>query len=236
MATLLEGVNVVLGKVGALNNGELTTLTDSSIQRWINVAVDAWNDVIDDLYELTPRVRPNAIKSSTITLVQGQREYALHSNLVKIRTEYHLIDETNNDIIEFQPDAHQAFTFSDIEVDDVGNPHLATLNPENGRLLLDKDPAADDAGKVYKYRYEKDLELTDATDEFPFANAVYRALRDATTEKWKFEIRNEGNQEVYDRALARAAAKLTKMPKRMHWGYKHVRPRVMDPFHGPVIR
>lgn len=237
MATLLDGVNRVLTRTGILKKtSQLTSLTDSSIQNYIDTAIDNWNEVIDRLYEINNRPHPKEIRSATITLKTGVREYSLHSKLTAFRIEYHLIDETNNHVITFKPDAHRALVFADIEQDDTGLPHLATINPENGRLLFDRAPTSDDNGNIYKYRYERDLEMDEAGDEFPFKDKVFRALVPAVAEKWKFEHQGGGSDAIFRSAMSEAAGYLRRVQKRHSWtpiqpGTDHT-----DPFDAAHVR
>lgn len=232
MKDLLDGVNEVLVRVNEVESAsKLTSLTDSSRQVFIDNAIAAWNDVIDELYTLAQCSRPDSIKAKTITLVENQREYRLHSTLVTLRREYHLIDETNNHIISLVEDGHRSIIFGDIEQDDTGTPAYAALSPENGKLILDVAPDAESAGRVYKYRFEYEKELNEATDLFPFNDTVFRALIDAVTEKWKFDNRaGAGSAEVYNKSLARAAYRLSQMPWRKSWAPVHTVHADADPF------
>ena len=234
---LLTGINKVLVRTGTVKStNQLTTLTDSANQMFIDTAKDNWNEVIDELYSLTTKPRPNSIKNSTVTLLEGVREYSLRSHLVTLRFDYHLIDETNNHTITLVEDFHAQLVFGDIEQDDTGLPHMATLNPENGRLLFDRSPTASDAGKIYKYRYETDLELVDATDEMPFSETVSRALVPAVAERWKFEHQKTGSQEIFDKAMAQAARRLRQAPARSSWLPRHSGHNAMDPFDAAIVQ
>lgn len=231
MATLLDGVNRVLIKVGELESrATLTTLTDSARQVFIDTAIDSWNETIDELYLLTRDPRPKAIKQANLTLVQDQREYRLHSTVVSLRTDYHLIDETNNHTIQFLENAHRSLVFGDIEQDDTGLPSCATLNPENNKIMFDRDPDANAAGRVYVYRFEREILMDDATDVFPFNDTVFRALVPAVAEKWKFENRQGGSLEVYNKFLAQAASRLRSYPWRDSWAPRRVGRNNTDPF------
>lgn len=236
MGTLLQGVNRVLTRVNVISSkNALDSLTDSANQTFIDTAIDNWNEAIEELFELSPIPRPKAIKTSTLTLA-ATREYSLHSNLTKFRFDYHLIDETNNHIITTMTDAHKDMVFGDIEQDDTGLPHFATINPETGRMLMDRTPDTDDLGKVYKYRYERDLELDSADDEFPFRDAVMRALVPAVAELWKFEHKKSGSADEYNRAMAKAAKRLREAPARSSYGPTRRMTDQLDPFNAAAVR
>lgn len=237
MATLLDGVNRVLSRTNVLKGrAALTSLTDSANQVFIDTAIDNWNEAMEEMYELSPFAHPKMLRSSTITLAENVREYSLHSSLTKLRFDYHLIDQTNNHTITTKEGMHRALIFSDIEQDDTGLPHIATINPENGRLFMDRLPTVNDAGKVYTYRYETDLELTDADDQFPFKEAVFRALIPAVAELWKFEHKKTGNLEIYNVSMAKAAKRLRQAPARSAYGPVRFSPDQLDPFDAAAVR
>lgn len=219
MTTLLEGVNAVLKKVDVLDDGgELTTLTDSARQSYVDMAIQSLNETIDHLYSLIEKPKPKVLGEETITLATGDRDYALDSTLVILRRDYHLIDETNNHIISILgEDGYRQIIHGDIEQDDTGLPSAAAIRPTDGQLYMDRIPTANENGRVYKYRFEKDLELTDAADVFPFTNAVYRAVIPAAAELWKFYRHHELNQGMFSASLARAARFLLTLPAKDSW-------------------
>ncbi len=228
---LLDGVNRVLIKVGEIESrSTLTSLTDSSRQVFIDTAIDSWNEVVDEMFSLADCPRPNSIKTRSITLVQGQREYRLNSQLVTLRTEYQMIDETNSHTITLVDGGHRAIILGDLEQDDDGIPAYAALSPENGKLVMDVIPDAEAAGRIYKYRFEHDKILDDADDEFPFGDTVFLALVGAVAEKWKFHNRNGGDIAVYNAELARACHRLRQTPWRPSWAPVQVTLDGADPF------
>ena len=169
MSTLLDGVNAVLKKVDVLDDsGLLTSLTDSARQSYVDAAVQSLNEAIDHLYALSEIPKPTSLGEEWITLVEGDRSYGLDDTLITLRREYHLIDETNNHVISILgEDGYRQIVFGDIEQNDTGLPSCAAVSPVDGELIMDRIPTANETGKRYKYRFEKDLELTTATDEFP---------------------------------------------------------------------
>jgi len=215
--------------------GLLTTLSDSGKQVFIDTAVQVINEVLDELYSTAQISKPKQLKESTITLVDGTQEYGLHSSLVMLRTEYHLIDETNNHIIGLLDEkGYWQIILGDTDQDDTGLPSSAAINPTNGRLRFNREPTSVEAGRVYKYRFDKDLELEIATDTFPFSNMVFRALIPAAAEWWKFYRHQEFAQAVYNKSLARAARYLRQVPPRTTWAPRQGAPNETDPF-SPVV-
>ena len=95
--TLLDGINEVLKRVKIVrgDTGVLTGLTDATVQTHIDLAVQMWNESLDDLY--TDTIKPKELAESTLTLVTGDRDYALQTDLVELK--FPLIDETNGNYI-----------------------------------------------------------------------------------------------------------------------------------------
>ena len=218
MKTLLNGVNEVLKKTDVIDaDGLFTTLTDSARQMFIDTAIQVINEFIDELY--TGDIsKPKQMRESTITLAASTKEYGLHSCLLMLRQEYHLIDETNNHTIYIQgEDGYHKIITGDMEQDDTGQPNFCALSPVNGRLVMDRTPTGDAIGRVYKYRYDRDLELTLATDCFPFNAAVFRAMVPGAAELWKFYERGEFSETIWNRSMSRAKKFLRLTPKRNSW-------------------
>lgn len=216
--TLLNGVNEVLKKVDVLDSdsGVLADLSDSGKQNFIDTAVQVLNEVVDELYSLVDRPKPNQLAESTITLVTSDQDYALASDLVRIRTEFGLIDETNNQVITIL-ESYRDLILGDLDQNDTGLPTFAAIRPTDGELWLDRSPTSNENGRVYKYRYEKELELSVAADEFPFGNTVFRAIVPAAAELWKLNHHREFSQGLFNGSLGRAARLLSQIPARNSW-------------------
>ena len=218
--TLLNGVNEVLKKVDILDedSGLLETLSDSARQTFIDLAVQVINEVLDELYTVTKRSKPKQLKESTITLVTDQQAYPLHTALVRLRREFGLIDESNNHTITIlDEDGYHQIIIGDLEQDDTGLPNWAAIRPTDAQLFLDRKPTAADAGKEYKYRFDKDMELTDFDDPFPFTDPVFRGVVVAAAELWKGYRHQEFSEPLFKNALGRAARLLSKITKRTSW-------------------
>lgn len=220
MSTLLQGVNEVLKKTDVLDSGaELASLTDDARQLFIDTAVQSLNEVLDELYSLARITKPNQLAEATITLVATDQDYALNSNLILLRREFHLIDETNDHVIEILgDDGYRKLVQGDLGQDDTGLPSMAAIRPTDGELWFDRAPTANEAGRVYKYRYDTDLELTLAADTFPFSETVFRAVVPCAAELYKLHRHLEFSQGLFNRNLARAARYLRKIPPRDTYG------------------
>ena len=219
MATLLNGVNEVLQRVHWIDSeGELGSLTNSAKQTAIDLTVQIWNEQIDHLYSETGVPYPKELATSTITLTNGDRDYALPTDLVQLH--YPLLDETNGRYITEYPGGYmQIVRDQPIPSNHTGVPISAAIRPTDGELYLDTVPTADEQGLVYTLWYDKDLELTDAGDAMPFSDAVFRALVPAVAEVFKLyrNGKEDFTQGSYRMSMARAARLVTQQQPRRHW-------------------
>lgn len=224
MSTLLNGVNDVLKKAGIIqgSSGELSSLTDRSKQTFIDGAVLAWNEVLDELFSTAGRPMPQIMGESTITLVTDDRDYALESDVTELV--WPLLNETTGLKIEEYPGGYQQMGSDQIvPANYTGTPFFGAIRPTDSQLYLDRIPTATENGDVYKYRYHKDGELTAAADVMPVTEKVYRALVPAVAEIWSEKQKNELNAELFRVSFGRAARLLSGSIPRASWS-----PRRLD--------
>ena len=217
--TLLNAVNDVLVRASAIDSGEvLSSLTDDSRQSYIDLAIHVVSDVIDEVYSVGNWSKPKQSKVGTVTLATGIKSYSTRSDAETIRREFDLIDETNNHVIELLgADGYWQIIRGDQEQDDTGKPSFCAISPIDGKFLMDRAPTASENGNIYKYRYDRDFDLTDATDPLPFSGAAYRAMTGAAAQLWKLERHQDITPELYTQHLGRAARKILKLPRRHSW-------------------
>lgn len=209
--TLLNGVNDVLKRVQIIKgeNGEITSLSQAEIQHEIDVTVQMWNEVIEEIYSLGNTPHPDELATSTVTLMTGQREYELPDDLVHIR--WPLMENTNGYYIyEYKNGFEHLRAWQQIPNNFEGRPNFAVINPQNSKLYMDYLPTAEENGFVYNLIYDKDVSLSGASDVFPFNDSVYRSLVPAVAELWKNEQRKEFNDKIYKKRLAQACRYITK--------------------------
>lgn len=202
--TLLNAVNEVLKRVGTIagDAGALITLTDSARQRSIDVCIQAVNEGIDELYSACEVALPKEQAEATLTLVLGQRGYALAADLVQLR--WPMIDKTNNQYLKEFGGGYNAMLIADPEQDDTGLPVFAAIRPTDGYLHLDRAPTSVEAGRIYTYQYDKDLSLEDDADTVPFSDAAFRAMVPVWVQIWKRELRNEFDGDLFKANIGRA--------------------------------
>lgn len=215
--TLLNAVNAILKRTGNVSGdaGLLTTLTNSPRQRSIDVAVDVINEGIDQLYLTAKRAMPKEQAQSTFTLVAATRAYTLATDLVQMR--WPMIDKTNGQYLTEYPGG-----FNDILIDEplqtaTGLPLCGAISPVDGTLYLDRIPTSVEAGKIYTYQYDKDLELVIASDTVPFSNTVFRAMVVPWVQLWRRDQQNEFDAGLYKLNLGAACVALSQSQPRTNW-------------------
>jgi hypothetical protein len=207
--TLLNGVNEVLKKLNLIqgDSGSLASLTDSARQIWVDSIVQLWNEVMEDLYSTSELPMPQELGEDTITLATNTRAYALSA----YNTLYWpLMDETNGTFIyEWEGGYLDLVASQPVPADFTGMPYYGVIEPTDGKIYLDRIPTASENGLVYKYRYDKDVSVSAATDTFPFKDSVFRALVPAVAERWKLDNRGEFAEGLYKEAIGTASRQLS---------------------------
>lgn len=216
--TLLDGVNEVLKRVQIIKGDTtaLTNLTNSALQNYIDIAIQIWNETIDRMYAESKIPMPNELAEDTITLVLDQRDYTINSTMNQLH--FPLVDEVNGTYISEYPGGYlQIVKDQPIPSNHTGQPVAAAIRPTDGKLYIDVDPTSDQAGRVYKYRYDKDLMLENPTDQFPFKDVVFRALVPAVAEMWKANLQKQFDIGIFNRNMGTAIKYLTQTQSRDRW-------------------
>jgi len=219
--TLLNSVNEVFKKVGLISGDSfaLTSLTDTSRQVAIDVAVQVINESIIDMYSTARRALPDTQAESTITLVAGTRAYTLASGFIELY--WPLIDKTNAQFItEYKPGYNELLKL-DLEQDDKGLPHFGAISPVDKTLHLDRAPEAADAGNVYTYQYRKSSVLTLATDEVTFNDDIWTMMCVVFAERWRRNRRNQFDATAHNMALSRSIRMLNGLQQKNSYGSRY---------------
>lgn len=217
MSTLLDAVNRTLKRAKVLDeNQTLTSISESSKQGWIDVAIQVINETILELYDMASLPKPNGLGEATITLATADRDYALNASLTKLFWPF--IDETNGATIYEWRGGYLDLVESQLQpANFTGLALWACIRPTDGQLYLDRIPTSAENGKIYKYRYETSILLAAATDTLPFNDSVLTAVTPAFTEKWRSEIQNQFNAGMWGHHMAMAVRYLTKSPQSGSW-------------------
>ena len=229
--TLLNGVNDVLERIGIIqgDTAVLTTLTDSSRQRSINLTIDAWNEAIDLLYSVCSLPKPNELAENTITLATSDRDYALQTDLNVLY--FPLVDETNGYyIMEYEQGYNHLVAMQNVPANYTGLPTYACIRPTDGELYLDRIPTATENGLVFKYRYDKELVMSILTDTVPFKDVVYRQMVRVVAEIVNRELKKKFSEEIYNEALSTASRYLIQVQAKNSYIPDRVRSNPTDPY------
>lgn len=215
---LLDAVNATLKRVKIISgvNGQLTSLTDSPRQTYIDTVVQVINESIHELYSTSELPLPIESETANITLVQGQREYTLPADLEAIR--FPLLDTAHGQYVYEYPGGYEQMRREQPQPGNwTGIPYFATINPTNGLLRFERSADSGAAGRIYELVYDKRINLVNATDTFPFSDTVVDSLIPAWGELWKREQRNSFDQVLFDKHFGRASRYLSRIPMRSHW-------------------
>ena len=229
MTTLLTGTNEVLKRVQLIqgDSGILTTLTDSARQVYIDTAVQMWNETIDELYSISDKPKPKELAENTITLTTSTRAYALQTDLLQLYWPF--LDETNGRFITEYPGGYLDLVTSQlVPANYTGLPIMGCIRPTDGYIYLDRIPTSNENGLIYKYRYDKSLNMTTAAAVFPFNDAVFRSLVPSVAELWKKQHNNKFDNGIYQNGLGRASRYLLNLQQRDSWTPARVPVRALN--------
>lgn len=221
--TLLNGVNDVLKRLGDIkgNSGNLASLDNTEIQVKIDLAVQAWNEVVLELFSLSDEPVPNELGEQTITFATGVREYALNSDVVSLRFPF-INSTTGHRVYEYDGGFLEMLDEQYISANYTGLPSQVAVKP-NGNLYFDRVPTSTENGKTVVVYYDKSNIVTSADDVFPFIDAIYHHLIPCVAELVKqgrdsqslasYEV----SQKKFNHNMCLAADKLRKLPRLKTW-------------------
>jgi hypothetical protein len=215
--TLLNGVNEVLMKVQKIDSGGLlSSLTDRGRQTFIDLAVQSWNEAVDDLYSQAQKPKPFQMKTDSIILVENNKDYELADDLEILYWPLH--DETNGQYIHEYPGGWTKMQRNQPQPENyTGTAYYGAIHPETGKLYIDRAPTSNEANRTYYYDYARNLELTLLTDQFPFSDTVFRAMVPVVAQLWRRYMENTFDEEEYKRSVGRASRMMIKVPQRTSW-------------------
>lgn len=203
--TLLQVVNDVAREARIIQGeqGAFTALTSNSLQLEIDTIVRGINQVIQYIFD-NDDLQPRTEAEGTITLVDGQREYAFPSDYEAMLSEV-LHDLTNGyQIYQYEKGFEHLRNRQLQPANYIGRPFFWVINPTNGNIYFDHIPSASDAGQVYNYLYHKSLVLSDASHTFPFSDEVVEVLIPAFKEYWSSGAKEEFNASFFTASAVRA--------------------------------
>ncbi len=233
--TLLSGVNQVMKRANLIqgDSGELTSLTDSARQVWIDNILMMWNEVMEELYRISDKPMPTELAEDEITLVTGDRDYAIE---LFNQLYWPFQNETTGQrIYEWVGGYLDLVNSQRIPSDWTGQPIYGVIRPTDKQIYLDRIPTSTENGDVYKYRYDKDVSVSLAADTFPFDDDVFRALVPAVKQVFFSNDKREFSEGEFNISMGRASALLRGERQRTHYGrnraHFHGHSSIFYPFH-----
>jgi hypothetical protein len=227
--TLLNAINEVLKRVHLISeNSLLTSLTDSGKQGFIDPAIQAWGEAVDQIYSKARIKRPNSAEEDSITLVANKRTYSLASDLVQLSWPLH--EETQGLFINKYPGGYEELRHVLTQPGNyTGQPTSGAISPIDGDLFIDMLPTSTEAGYIYKYTYWRDLTLSRSSDQFPFSDTVFRAMVPVVTEIWRLMKNNRSNEEIAKVNYGRAVRALKQQPRDASWITRYGATQITNP-------
>lgn len=238
--TLLDGVNEVLMRARKIDQ-PLTSMVDPGVQTWINIATSTWNDAIMGLQK-TDAFNGEVVEGE-IVLKDGDalrqqlgdfegaeeaREYDLPEDFVQMRgkrpRDMVFLDQEESRRIYPYPgeqyaDEQRLFVVQSVPEKVKGFPTWYVILKTKRRFRLDKWPGAEEAGKVYKYRYERSLFMRNPTDKFPFHDQVIQALFESVAQGIRDKLNGQFNLVEFENSVGQATAFASQREKKN--GYAH---------------
>ena len=201
--TLLDAVNKVLRRTGETQS-DLDSLIDSGHQIAIEQARGIWTDIVHEVASLG--VFSAESGTGSITLAEGSvgREYDLPQDFEGFSGEWEtavLTSPNHHKVFEYKGGYTQMVADQTNPDDYKGDPLRWAINPTNGKLRIDVNPEAAQAGRVYTFVYEKRIALLDAQSTFPFSDTVIDALTPAVEEMFLAKRRKQFSSAMMRKAV-----------------------------------
>lgn len=220
--TVLSAVNRIL-QTGAVIQTNITALTANSQQQDVQGAIDALNEVIDDLTDLG--AFPNAVSSGTITITTGNRSFPVAADFVEL-TQEQMVDQTNGNFLMPYPGGWDQLALDQlIPANFTGLPVWYVVDPTTTaaatKFYLNAICTASFTGRVYTYWYKPSTDYTTASaaTALPCSDEAVRQMIPACVEVFnRVRRRGEYSEISYQKALSRAAGRLSRIPARKRYG------------------
>ena len=172
--TLLEAVTRIL-RQNAILRGDTdapTSFADTNHNASMQLAIVAIQDETAAL--LSERLIPYEKTSSTITLANGTRTYALAADFVNFYGDPLFYDSTDNRMIPHYPGGQENLRIADFKYQTAsGAPNWWYWEPTTTKKVgFYQVPDATYGGRSLSYDYEKEIVLDEASDTMPFHNST----------------------------------------------------------------
>lgn len=219
--TFLQGVNNLLREAQIIQT-DLSNFTDSARQDFIDGAITAWNDAIDNLRQIG--IIKGETDSKTFTLVTSTREYTLDTDFEIMvgnpvdSTNVHILTEYPGGFLQMRVDQPDPSQFT-------GRPNRWTINPTTGDLRLDTDPTSGENGDIYTYIFEKRINLSVVGDSFPVSDQTIDALLDAAVQIFNRRKKRQFDAAAYQVSMSKAAQFASQSKLSSSWGVRRASAR-----------
>ena len=204
----LNAVNILLKRVGVVagDAGDITSFTDTEHQREIDIALQVWNEILDEAY--SSGVFEGEVDVVTITLAADTREYSVPSDFEKFTSIAVFINANDsNRLHPYRGGYQRMYVDQPDPTDQTGQPHRYVINPQNSKVRVDTTPTSGEAGDVYTALYEKRINLSATGDTFPCSDDAVDSLIPSVAEIWRAVINRDSREGAYPRAAFARALK-----------------------------
>lgn len=216
--TFLQAVNKTLKRVGVVHGdaGELTNFVDTARQENIDITIDIWNDLIQQLYTL--ELFSKGTEVGQFILVADVREYDLEPDFEQMASEI-IRNESSTWFLKPYPGGYLKMWEDQIDPSDFeGQPLSWAINTSTNLIRVSSTPTANQSGDIYKYLYHKRLSLEGTGDTFPFSDTVVDSLVGATAEMYRRDRDKEFSQSLLRLSFNRAISYLTQARPKTTYG------------------
>ena len=226
--TFLQAVNDTLKRVGFIagDSGDLASFTDSARQGAIDIVIQNWNEVVDEIYSLGSLRGEQA--TGTITLVTDDREYAAPSDYLRMAGQNYqtrvMVSVENLRLFAYPGGYERMFLDQPDPSSYVGQSNYWAMNKANDQFRLDRIPTDSESGDVYSFLYDKRITLAAVADTFPFDDIVVRALVPVVAEIWRLDKNGQPREQLSANAgFNRAVGLLASPQARTRYGMQRSR-------------
>lgn len=222
----LEAVNRLL-RINTIIKGDdddITTFSDTQHAADVSLAQIAIQDELAEI--ISERLIPYEHTTATISLVSGQRSYALETNFIRFFGLPLFLDTTdNNRILEYNG-GEQALMVHDSYYKTVaGSPmYFYWDNTTTKKVAFYNVPSASFDSRSLSYDYEKSVMVTNTTDTVPFQNSEENyAFVSMAAQRFKFMLEKKETGELmrnstYANAKTRLYSLLRWKDQSSHYG------------------
>ena len=224
--SLINVINKVLKRANTHSGTDLTAVTGNDQQADVDIAIQVINEIVRQ--QIAGGSWQGEITEGTITLTTGGREYSLASDFVSMADDV-LVNAADERLVIPYPGGYYQMRRDQPDPSNfTGFPEYWVLTPTSVKIRFDKTQTATENNKTLLYHYNKRIGLTQAADTFPVDDEVLDDLVPAIAEYYKRSRQGlkEYDKQIFHVQMGEAAAKISKVQPRTHYGHKVRIPRM----------